>query len=212
MAFFAVHLFGTAGGAAFLIYAGTLSSEASPLVQTLQNSFLLSAHMFSAAIACGAFTVGSISSLLCLAQERGRLRSLPDIKTLERIGYHSVVIGFPFMTLVIILGALWADISWGKVLGLGSQRNGQPRHLAPVCRIPAYAQFKKLEGQKKRGAAPRRFCGPSSLPSSAIIRSAACIPTPRSRKRKIGMDIETQYTWGCILFTDCFRFFPELYF
>jgi cytochrome c-type biogenesis protein CcsB len=114
---FAVNLFGTSAGAVLLLYAGTLPSEASPLVPALQNSLLLSAHVFSAVIAYGAFTVGFLSSLMYLVQERGRFRSLPDAQTLERISYHSVVVGFSFMTLVIVLGALWADIAWGRYWG-----------------------------------------------------------------------------------------------
>jgi ABC-type transport system involved in cytochrome c biogenesis permease subunit len=32
---------------------------------------------------------------------------------LDEISYRSVVIGFPMMALVIIRGALWADVAWG---------------------------------------------------------------------------------------------------
>ncbi len=114
---FPVHVFGSAAGAGLLLYAGTLPSQASPLVPALQNNLLLSAHVFSAVVAYGAFTVGFFTSLLYLAQERGSFRSLPDTQTLERISYHTVLIGFPFMTLVIVLGSLWADIAWGRYWG-----------------------------------------------------------------------------------------------
>jgi ABC-type transport system involved in cytochrome c biogenesis permease subunit len=33
------------------------------------------------------------------------------------MSYQSVVIGFPFLTLTIVLGALWADVAWGRYWG-----------------------------------------------------------------------------------------------
>ena len=43
----------------------------------------------------------------------GGLR-LPRLEMLDEIGYRAIVVGFPFLTLTIILGALWADQAWGK--------------------------------------------------------------------------------------------------
>lgn len=100
-----------------MIYASNLSAVASPLVPALQNSVLLSAHVFSAVIAYGAFTIGFITSIFYIIPRKNRFSLLPDLDALENISYHSVIIGFPFMTLVIILGALWADIAWGRYWG-----------------------------------------------------------------------------------------------
>jgi cytochrome c-type biogenesis protein CcsB len=109
-----INLFGLVAGACLMLYAGTLSAQASPLVPALQNSLLLSAHVFSAVIAYGAFTVGFIASILFLIQKNDRFKTLPASGKLEKLSYHSVIIGFPFMTLVIVLGAIWADIAWGS--------------------------------------------------------------------------------------------------
>jgi len=40
-------------------------------------------------------------------------RRLPRPEILDEISYRAVVIGFPFLTLVIVLGALWAEVAWG---------------------------------------------------------------------------------------------------
>lgn len=100
-----------------MVYASNQSAVASPLVPALQNSILLSAHVFSAVIAYGAFTIGFITSIFYIIPRKNRFSLLPDLDALENISYHSVIIGFPFMTLVIILGALWADIAWGRYWG-----------------------------------------------------------------------------------------------
>lgn len=109
-----LQLLGNGLAAMLLFYAATLSAEAKPLVPALQNSLLLSAHVFSAVIAYGAFTIGFLASVLLLAQRGDRIRALPAAETLETIGYRCVIVGFPFMTLVIVLGAIWADVAWGS--------------------------------------------------------------------------------------------------
>lgn len=112
-----IHFAGMIVAAILLIYAGSLSSTSSPLVPALQSSFLLSVHVLSAIIAYGAFTIGLISSVFLIINRNHRFSLLPDAESLERISYHSVIIGFPFMTLVIVLGAIWADLAWGRYWG-----------------------------------------------------------------------------------------------
>lgn len=49
-----------------------------------------------------------------LLDERLGLRaSLPDGPDLERMTYKAVALGFPFLTLGIITGSVWADQAWG---------------------------------------------------------------------------------------------------
>jgi cytochrome c-type biogenesis protein CcsB len=38
---------------------------------------------------------------------------LPKPQVLDEIGYRAVVVGYPFLTLTIILGAVWANTAWG---------------------------------------------------------------------------------------------------
>ncbi|HYO44321.1 MAG TPA: c-type cytochrome biogenesis protein CcsB [Candidatus Limnocylindrales bacterium] len=46
-------------------------------------------------------------------EESGGRWGLPKPFVLDEIGYRAVVIGFPFLTLTIILGAVWAETAWG---------------------------------------------------------------------------------------------------
>jgi cytochrome c-type biogenesis protein CcsB len=102
---------------AFLLYAYTLPSRALPLVPALQQSLLLTFHVAVAMIAYGAFTIGFGAAVLYLFQRKGGASWLPAPAVLDDIGYRAVIIGFPFQTLVIVLGALWADIAWGRYWG-----------------------------------------------------------------------------------------------
>lgn len=98
---------------ALMLYAIAVPSEIQPLVPALQNNLLLTIHVAVAIVAYGSFTVGFAAAVLYLIQpERGRW-GLPRPEALDEIGYKAIVVGFPFLTLVIVLGAVWAEVAWG---------------------------------------------------------------------------------------------------
>jgi ABC-type transport system involved in cytochrome c biogenesis permease subunit len=97
-----------------LAYASTIPSTIEPLVPALQNNILLTVHVAVAIVAYGSFTVAFASAVLYLIQPEGGRWGLPKPEVLDEIGYRSIVIGFPFLTLTIILGAVWADVAWGS--------------------------------------------------------------------------------------------------
>jgi ABC-type transport system involved in cytochrome c biogenesis permease subunit len=101
-------------GLALLLYATTIPSAAAPLVPALQNSLLLTVHVAVAVIAYGAFAVGFAAAVLYLLQPGGGRLSLPKRDLLDDLSYRATLIGFPFLTLTIVLGALWADVAWGR--------------------------------------------------------------------------------------------------
>jgi cytochrome c-type biogenesis protein CcsB len=99
---------------ALMAYAVTIPSTIEPLVPALQNNLLLTVHVAVAIVAYGSFTVGFGAAFLYLIQpEEGRW-GLPKPKVLEEIGYRAIVIGFPFLTMTVVLGAVWAETAWGK--------------------------------------------------------------------------------------------------
>lgn len=97
-----------------LLYAGTVGAEARPLMPALQNRWLLTLHVITAVVAYGAAAVAFGAAVLYLLAPRLKLRALPDRETLDEIGYRAVVVTFPLLTVMIILGAIWADIAWGR--------------------------------------------------------------------------------------------------
>ena len=99
---------------AMMGYALTLPSAVEQLVPALQNNLLLSVHVAVAIVAYGSFTIAAAAAILFLIQPEGGRWGLPKPEILDEIGYKAVVVGYPFLTLVIILGALWADVAWGR--------------------------------------------------------------------------------------------------
>lgn len=99
---------------ALLLYAMTIPATIDPLVPALQNNLLLSIHVAVAIVAYGTFSISFAAAVLHLiGGEHGR-RGLPSRELLDEIGYKAVVIGFPFLTLTIVLGAVWAEVAWGR--------------------------------------------------------------------------------------------------
>jgi cytochrome c-type biogenesis protein CcsB len=99
---------------AMLLYAMTIPSTIDPLVPALQNNLLLSIHVAVAIVAYGTFTVAFAAAVLYLIQGENGRRGLPRRELLDEISYKAVMIGFPFLTLTIVLGAVWADVAWGS--------------------------------------------------------------------------------------------------
>jgi cytochrome c-type biogenesis protein CcsB len=133
-----------------LIFASSLPSRVVPLVPALQQSLLLTTHVASAVISYGAFTIGFAAAILYLFQGRRTELSQEENETLDSISYHSVMIGFPFMTLVIVLGALWADVAWG------SYWSWDPKETASLVTWLLYAAYlhaRVIRGWRGRKAA-----------------------------------------------------------
>ncbi|MDO5499649.1 MAG: cytochrome c biogenesis protein CcsA, partial [Propionibacteriaceae bacterium] len=97
-----------------LLYAGTVGAEARPLMPALQNHWLLTLHVATAVIAYGAAAVAFGAAVLYLLSPRLKVRALPGRELLDEIGYRAVVVTFPMLTVMIILGSVWADIAWGR--------------------------------------------------------------------------------------------------
>lgn len=98
------------------LYALSWSATADPLVPALQNSLLLTTHIIVAIIAYGAFAVSFAAAVLFLVRSyTDRFDAiLPKSEVLDRLAYRAVVIGYPLLTMVIVLGAVWAEIAWGS--------------------------------------------------------------------------------------------------
>ncbi len=99
---------------AILLYCSTLSYAANPLMPALQNSPLLTLHVFCAAVAYGAAVISFGTAIMYLLAPKIRWHGWPKQDLLDEVGYKSVIVTFPMLTIMIILGAVWANIAWGR--------------------------------------------------------------------------------------------------
>ncbi|MBI2324508.1 MAG: c-type cytochrome biogenesis protein CcsB [Chloroflexi bacterium] len=128
-----------------LAYASTIPADQAPLVPALQNNLLLTVHVAVSIVAYGTFAVAFGAALLYLVRARIGEERLPSVALLDEIGYRSVTIGFPFMALVIILGALWADVAWGRYWGWDPKETAS---LVTWLIYGAYLHARTLRGWK----------------------------------------------------------------
>ena len=108
----------------FLImaYAALNPNDIQPLVPALKSNWLIS-HVVTCFVGYAAFAVSFGVSFLYLfkaGSEKRSLRSagsfwdfLPSSAALDEIGYKTIAIGFPLLTIGIVTGAFWANVAWG---------------------------------------------------------------------------------------------------
>lgn len=99
---------------ALLWYASAIAGTAGTLPPALQNGLLLTAHVAVAIIAYGTLTIAFAAAVLLLIQTRLERAWLPAPERLDQWSHRAVLIGFPFLTLVLVLGAVWAEVAWGS--------------------------------------------------------------------------------------------------
>ncbi len=103
------------------LFAFFVRQPAGPLPPALRSGWL-TIHAVTSFIGEAAFALSFAVSVVYLLQERqikkkrmGILfRRLPPLNKLDDINYKILTIGFPFLTLGIITGAVWANYAWGS--------------------------------------------------------------------------------------------------
>jgi cytochrome c-type biogenesis protein CcsB len=101
------------GMCAYIWLLPTELREVDALIPALQNRPLMTVHVSMAILAYATFAVAFAAAVLFLIANRWRVAWLPSPDLLDDLGYRAVTIGFPAMSLVLILGSVWAYRAWG---------------------------------------------------------------------------------------------------
>lgn len=104
-----------------LFAAITVSRVHSPLPPVLQSNWL-KLHVSSSVFGYAGFSLAFAAAIMWLLKEymgdkNAIGKSLPKAKTLDEYMYRASAFGFLFQTVMIISGAIWADVSWGRYWG-----------------------------------------------------------------------------------------------
>lgn len=106
----------------FSLSTVTVPGRLGELTPALRSAWI-SVHVVLALLGIAAFVLNFAGGLMYLLQEH-QLKSkrpgafyyrLPSLETLDRLTYRALTLGFPFLTVGLILGALWAGTAWGSV-------------------------------------------------------------------------------------------------
>jgi len=108
--------------AAFLMIVSSAMPWVEGPVKPIFKSLWLTVHVGTVFIGNGLFAIAFLAAIMYLIQEhqikRKRLGSiytrLPSLATLDSINYYSLIYGFPFLTLGMITGSIYAQYALGK--------------------------------------------------------------------------------------------------
>ena len=87
--------------------------EITPLIPALQARPIMTFHVASAIFAYATFAVSFAAAILYLIKNWRNTRWLPSLEVLDDVAFRAVGIGFPLLSLVLILGSIWAHDAWG---------------------------------------------------------------------------------------------------
>lgn len=99
--------------AAYVWYLPSHMREVDDLIPALQNRPLMTAHVSVAILAYATFAVAFAAAVLYLIADRWHPSWLPAPDLLDDLGFRAVTVGFPCMSLVLVLGSVWAYRAWG---------------------------------------------------------------------------------------------------
>ena len=94
-----------------LAYASTLDQSVKPLMPALKSNWLV-IHVSSYCLSYGALLLSFISSSMYLLFSPKKSASTAD--RLDSLSYKLVLFAFPFLTLGLTTGAVWAKKAWGS--------------------------------------------------------------------------------------------------
>ena len=104
--------------------APIFDSQIRPLMPALQSSWL-TYHVVTIMLSYSAFALSAFISAVYLVKSAiggdatplAPLRRIPSLDALDLFNYRIIAVGFPLLTIGIILGAVWAATAWGRPWG-----------------------------------------------------------------------------------------------
>ena len=104
---------------AYASLSPNINDRIQPLIPALKSNWLI-AHVVTCFIGYAAFAIAFGVSLIYLLKQKktggktGLFNHFPDYSTLDELTHQMVTLGFLFLTVGIITGAVWANSAWGS--------------------------------------------------------------------------------------------------
>jgi len=115
-----------------------------PLVPALQQPLLLTVHVGSAVAAYAVAGIAFLSALSELGQRAAadRIPVLPSAEVSRVVTHRAVLIGFPILTIAIVLGSVWANLAWR------SYWSNDPKELAAAATWLVFGAYLHVAGRR----------------------------------------------------------------
>ena len=105
-----------------MAYASLHNNSIQPLIPALKSNWLI-AHVITCFIGYAAFAIALGTSCMYLIKKRDTegksllLKRFPEPNTIDELTYQMIMLGFLFLSIGIITGAVWANSAWGRYWG-----------------------------------------------------------------------------------------------
>lgn len=132
--------------AGLVAFALSLDDRVQPLVPALQQPLLLTVHVGAAVLAYAVAGVAFLAAVGELGQRAAadRIGFLPGAEILRVVGHRAVLIGFPILTIAIVLGSVWANLAWR------SYWSNDPKELAAAATWLVFGAYLHVAGRRDR--------------------------------------------------------------
>ncbi len=107
---------------AYASLSPNISHRIQPLLPALKSNWLI-AHVITCFIGYAGFAIAFCLSLMVFLRKNNTEEGasiwsrIPDLHSLDELTHKMVMLGFLFLTLGIITGAVWANSAWGRYWG-----------------------------------------------------------------------------------------------
>jgi cytochrome c-type biogenesis protein CcsB len=105
-----------------MAYASLHNNSIQPLIPALKSNWLI-AHVITCFIGYAAFAIAFGTSWMYLIKKRDTegknllLKRFPKANIIDELTYQMIMLGFLFLSIGIITGAVWANSAWGRYWG-----------------------------------------------------------------------------------------------
>lgn len=105
-----------------MAYASLHNNSIQPLIPALKSNWLI-AHVITCFIGYAAFAIALGTSCMYLIKKRDTegksllLKKFPKENIIDELTYQMIMLGFLFLSIGIITGAVWANSAWGRYWG-----------------------------------------------------------------------------------------------
>jgi len=105
-----------------MAYASLHNNSIQPLIPALKSNWLI-AHVITCFIGYAAFAIAFGTSWMYLIKKRDTegksllLKRFPKENIIDELTYQMIMLGFLFLSIGIITGAVWANSAWGRYWG-----------------------------------------------------------------------------------------------
>ena len=135
--------------AGIVAVALVLDGDVRPLVPALHQPLLLTVHVGTAVVAYAMAAVAVIAAVAELAQRAAGdgIGLLPRAAVCRALGHRAVVLGFPILTIAIVLGAVWANLAWRAFW------SNDPKELAAATTWAVFGAYLHVANRRDRWGA-----------------------------------------------------------